>query len=980
MRPIKQKSSSSAVIMKSAPSEHESERRLSPVIDMLLSQNPKQALRHIQQALNKRPGWPAARALRALALLQSARPQEASAEYDSLANDLNAHLVPLDEDAAKKMAMYLVEIERSVEAGVWYEMVWKIMCEAETVNFSLGEAAYCLYIRGKDFSKAQMIAMKMNRVLQGRGRFAMMACVALWLKLEMENGSEKDQRMAKLVCAMLDKAVEKGLFEADAVRFAVRVYKEFGLSDKVSQVLSKRRVAMDEGEVLKLRVPGSGAPIYRQLIEKIDPDSWDYWVKYFNAIQGTEGWEKDAEDLLDKIINNTPTKRLLRGPFLAQLELNFRLNRMEDVANGIAKYFELFGKKNVCAHDLRPYIALLADTEWFSKAIDGMTEIAQENEETHMVTFSWIKLWCDKQVESIESLYNRFEKAIPESNAVASRHAGDDYLILAAHQLLPDVKSASEDRYSNGPNVMKAIALLEIGLAHSVDNFRFKLLLMSLYIRVGAIGCAVNLWKSLDIKHVQLSTMSHLILNPLFDSGHHEAFRDFLGQIERLWRECSHDIPSCVSRAFERGSINTAVDFVLFRDRVTNSAVLAEAFVSEALHEVVITNGNSLGVRRAIECLTILPRFTPHKILEGTSLEVNDDLDPYQFWNITDYDPESRMASIREDDSSRGKRCPSLRTNVIAADLASLQRILSLAIPESDALHGNVDVKAMDKLLNGFLNCTGDVQLPRSTDLRVKIALNLGSVQSLLFEVTAPQESNDNGQEIHPEDVLSRAKQIANEIVITVQEMLGTETQTKNGVADCENGEETTNGKSISAEFSPPHLRKCYRFVSDTVLLTGTALLPFGPMLAKGKKRLKKAAKSTASCSTLTEKLNTVQDAVVLYREAVVKASSLIETWITSCLEEDLKWKGCTFDDDKSLAEVMGFLPKQILSPSLRSEDTDGVFELKKLLGSSGPKFISREDFLNGIIEQICEDHAQTCRSTLEVVSKTMSRMKMVDF
>lgn len=53
----------------------------------------------------------------------------------------------------------------------------------------------------------------------------------------------------------------------------------------------------------------------------------------------------------------------------------------------------------------------------------------------------------------------------------------------------------------------QSLGLLEEGLSHSPSNAQFKLLLVLLYCRLGAFEPVVDLYSSLDAKHIQHDTI-----------------------------------------------------------------------------------------------------------------------------------------------------------------------------------------------------------------------------------------------------------------------------------------------------------------------------------------------------------------------------------------------------------------------------------------------------------------------------------------
>ena len=55
----------------------------------------------------------------------------------------------------------------------------------------------------------------------------------------------------------------------------------------------------------------------------------------------------------------------------------------------------------------------------------------------------------------------------------------------------------------------QSVCVLEEGLTHSSSNAQFKLLLLLLFCRMGAFEPVVDLYTSLDAKHVQHDTIGY---------------------------------------------------------------------------------------------------------------------------------------------------------------------------------------------------------------------------------------------------------------------------------------------------------------------------------------------------------------------------------------------------------------------------------------------------------------------------------------
>lgn len=968
------------VLMTTPVSEAESDRRLRPVLDALYTQNSKQALKLLQQALQKRPGWPAARALRACALMQTGRITEAEREVDDIRSDLRMGRVPMDEDCARKLHMYYMETRREDIAAEVYEEAWR----AEPANVQLAEVAFCSYVRGKAFSAAQKLATKIHRLASSRTqKYALWATAALWLDLtvrkrEMVGNSEAaDQRIMQLACAMLSRALDAcGTPTAEMVRFAVRVLREAGEMERAFQLVSNPRLVMDEAEVYHLR---STVPVscdvhiedYRALILEYDADGWEHWVRYFEVVRSKDNWETLASDFVEETLTALPTSNpLKRGPFLAQLELFYRQGKLEALSIAAPDYFRLFGEKIVCAHDLRPYLHSMKGTEWFESCFAKMTDLANEKGHPFCLTLAWLRLWFGLLKDSVRELFNQYSNLLSLDIEPSERQLGDDYLILAAHRLLPDVDGPDDDRYKNQSAVLQAIAILETGLTHSPFNFRIKLLLIRLYTEVGAIGRVGELWTSLEIKHVQMSTLTYLVLNPFFDSGHHDDFQSILHFIEGLWKECDHEIPECITKAFQVGSINAAVEFVLFRERLKRSAILAEAMVTDALYELVSTGGDDVGIRRAIACLSVMPRFKPEDLLNPDALITNDDYRCYQFWETASYDPCSRLECIFEEDSDQGKVCPVNRATVIAADLISLRVMLRLSSLD-DSSTVEEDMNSLEESLQSFASNYLGIGYPESTLLRIRVALNLGDVKKLLLKDRSSLAANSQkATDRMPEHVFASSEELAQQLKSVISAVTRSHNSAGNGFSESTQDPALVgNGNTENLRFSPMRLRKCSRLVFDTLLLTCVIIVAFSPLLMKRKRRAKKAASKANDATQVLEIecFENARGAILEFKQAILSSLSVIETWITSCIEEDLDWAVSAFNDEHSFSNTMSFLPERITPVIFKDGEAKKQDELERV------------EFLAEIVEKIRSSHARTCRSMLEVISKMTNKMKMID-
>lgn len=955
--------------MSAAVPEAEAERRLRPVLDALYAHNSKQAIKLVQQALQKRPGWPAARALRACIYLQTERFAEAHREITAIRHDIDHALVPVNEDAAKKLHMYYQEVRCDHLAGEVYELVWK----AQPSELRLAEIAFGLYICGNAFSNAQKIATRMHRLAAPQTqKYAFWATAALWLAVTYEarssvaTVSQMDTRMLKLGCAIMSKALDASTAppSAETVRFATRVFKQAGDFSKAIQLVSHPRLVMDDAEVLHLRADISfaeskNAADFHKLLTDHAPNDWGYWLRYFECVGQGQGpdWINNAKDFVDQLVHSAHIgKEPHRGPYLARMELLYRDADWDALVDDVVRYFRLFGNKTVVSRDLRPWIALLQESNLHQLTLEKLQSVASESSFLYTLHVFWLQLWFGCLDESPRNLFQRYVDQKIDGLEPTDRQPGDDFLILAAHKILPLVNGSS--RYGNASAVLKAIFMLEGGLTASPFNHDIKLLLIRLYTAIGGMERVSELWDSLDVKNVQLSTLTHIVLGPLYESGHHEHLQSVLENVNSLWREIDREIPECTTRAFLEGSLNAAVDFVLFKLRLERSAILAEAMVIDAQMNVILTDGEPHGVQRSLSLLTVQPRFTSEDFTGKKRIVTNEDSLCYRFWDYCPYDKESRLDSLRDEFLEEGVTCSASRVATLSGALMSSMVLLRLTeqngnegVREKTNKEANTTVP--DTVSNG-----NDADVSVDIKLRLDIALNLKEVQSILYISIAPPNSEQvNGGTNHHsavdiDRVLNRSKELSQAVLRRVKNAL-----------------ETGTSKSSDNELSfPTTIRECGKIVYDVLLVVAVALSSFSPVLTKGQRRMKKSgAKGETKDTKLSESFEKGRGAIVIYRDAVLSATGLIHEWVTDNVQKDLDWSARLFESEGLSEELPHLIPDELYN--LNPEDGSRVTKTP----------VNRTDFCNQIVERIRSSHSTSCMSLLNTLTAIARRLRLAD-
>jgi hypothetical protein len=142
---------------------------------------------------------------------------------------------------------------------------------------------------------------------------------------------------------------------------------------------------------------------------------------------------------------------------------------------------------------------------------------------------------------------------------------GDELLLLAVH-ILRDIWESSmcEDVYRCQ---FDALLLLEYGRSCSPHNYHFKLELLDVYKELGCFAGGIMLYNQLDVKHIQLDSLSWLLFPGLFSSGFFEEAKAQCKAIMRLHKRTAADSGEFITKAYMNGNYSKAIEITEFQQQ-----------------------------------------------------------------------------------------------------------------------------------------------------------------------------------------------------------------------------------------------------------------------------------------------------------------------------------------------------------------------------------------------------------------------------
>ncbi|KAG6611078.1 Mitochondrial inheritance and actin cytoskeleton organization protein [Phytophthora cinnamomi] len=378
------------------------------------------------------------------------------------------------------------------------------------------------------------------------------------------------------------------------------------------------------------------AAVNRKLLEEFNADDWTF-LKEHIAARFEEKADRTAKELLalgeeiTVLLNNLearPGNERIRGPALALIHVRSEILRRLKAGDAaisqvetklqelIVAYANRFYSKACCFTDLKQYFTLYlkestsVSTSAKSNLIQHFSKLSEESaallknkpdgdavdEKSRkegqnnlskrllaLKTLRFLGYYDNVENFSVDNLDNVVKELESEYEATSWLNIGsaggqrevqltDDLLLLATHFLLDIYQRSSGHR----EHLERAAGLLEYGLEKSAYNFQMKLLLSRVYGYLGAAEAMLSRHAELDVKYVQLDSLSFLVLDKMLDLCQYPEARKLTNRITALHRSTANDTPEYITRAYRLGVYSKVVDMSSFlHKRMKKSHTLA---------------------------------------------------------------------------------------------------------------------------------------------------------------------------------------------------------------------------------------------------------------------------------------------------------------------------------------------------------------------------------------------------------------------
>lgn len=302
----------------------------------------------------------------------------------------------------------------------------------------------------------------------------------------------------------------------------------------------------------------------------------------------TQKGKSQSRNLSRTSSQNPNRRRLLRGPFIARIELfhtiltsenalpknifslckNQFITKFPTLNSLLLDYFQSFSRKIICFYDMDYMINQYKMSEedsqqliddvflWVKDLKQNQPDMSAYDAFHVLLNYHMLKHFLRtyktsdtkedrlKMAKEYIDLYDENRHLGTEANKTEFQPV-DNYCLLAINSIMTNCvgldNPTSHDILSDSV-ILSLIVLLENAIANSPSNHQLKLTLLKLYSFVGASKQCSDVLLSLDIKHFQIDTLGHLLNPVLYNTGNYSLSKESL---ETCLEFYAHGVREC---------------------------------------------------------------------------------------------------------------------------------------------------------------------------------------------------------------------------------------------------------------------------------------------------------------------------------------------------------------------------------------------------------------------------------------------------
>eukprot|EP01135_Chromosphaera_perkinsii_P005547 Nk52_evm96s352 gene=Nk52_evmTU96s352 len=618
------------------------DRRLRPVYSAIDSGNNKVAIQLCDRLLSKKNSASVSigeniltRVLKSLALQRYGKVSEANEVMLEVEKE-----TVLDETTLQTMAIVLKDMGCHDRVINLYQ---RAVATHPNASSELYMQLFMGYVRKFDFKSQQQIALAMYKKFN-LNNYLFWAVMSLVMQVHEARSSDDEATRKKaeimllpLAHRFMEKSVQDG--KAEKEEDTRLFYTILMLENKPKEaqalfedVMLKKFNIIRSEELKTMVILAMANGDYQRAhdsnvsIIKENSDDWSAYTGYFEAVGKIGMSMTRINEVFDFIEGLEETERLKdsakginRGPFLAKLQLYVEASQWGDdyfkvlddkqtLESSILMYFKKFSSKVCCFEDMKRALELARVKGRGESVFGGLHEFfnnhienpsSDEKSDAIAIKRIYSKLclhqtkrfvgllsdgacsFADQQ-EEVCMLLGEYVHALAlgkNLKETEDQH-GDRFLLLAIHLLL-DIFHRSRD----SSIIVFCMGWLKFGLEKSSYNFQFKLLLIKFYAALGAFDIAVDVYESMDVKHIQCDVMGFAATDYAYFLGCVSEAERVYNDIILLYNSNDREVPEMMTLAYRHGTYSKIPEFKRLHERLSNSLQKAHT-----LSELIMLN------------------------------------------------------------------------------------------------------------------------------------------------------------------------------------------------------------------------------------------------------------------------------------------------------------------------------------------------------------------------------------------------------
>ncbi|KAJ1975422.1 mitochondrial distribution and morphology [Dimargaris xerosporica] len=301
-------------------------------------------------------------------------------------------------------------------------------------------------------------------------------------------------------------------------------------------------------------------------------------------------------------------RRNPRVQLLAQLELLAQCRKRQwglkawSLDTTIREFASQMGHHPSAFEDIQPYLQLLTTNEVTALLnqvrMDSQTHQAELNAKTSLRSYLnltklhlALTMQTSPSAEVARTLIRHLIQCFARKFSLNYRdstfdHADYDDALLLAAQLL---SRQHFDDSTNTAALYTALHLLDAGLLSNKSNFRFKLLAIRLCYRLGVYAQSLQWYKSLDIKNVQLDTLSHWMVGQGRVLGFYQEDAKLSSDALRIYQSNEVETPEMLVMALKNETYSHVANMLEFQRRLACALQQSITVTSCTRSQMVLT-------------------------------------------------------------------------------------------------------------------------------------------------------------------------------------------------------------------------------------------------------------------------------------------------------------------------------------------------------------------------------------------------------